>query len=391
MDNIEKDEILLQDYFDNLLSQEEQLNFEEYIVNNIELAIELGRLKNLKRSLANLPSTFSPSDSVIENIVNSLLDSDSTNENIDLDIDANLVELETEIESESQIELKQFRKEKNEKRKLKAKTKFRLKRLFFVVLFLTFLGAIGYGYDKYTKDSKTTPWQVDILNASSTVRSSSIGLNNTVKTESNEQAQIDIEAIAQIKLSNSSGMKLLSGTKSFNEIIFYSGKLIFTPKENNNLFRLKFGHVSIDSENSSFTVEKTNRTEVTVLTNYIVVRLNNFEYKIPNNYKFNIWGENEISIPIRTTTSKKLKNFVSLYAVSPSDILLKKIITSTNKGDAYTLHYMLSIVTPKYREQIIDRLQKFIPLPTTTDKIKVLMLDDEALNIWWEEVYFAAK
>ena len=52
---------------------------------------------------------------------------------------------------------------------------------------------------------------------------------------------------------------------------------------------------------------------------------------------------------------------------------------------------MLSQVTPEYRELIINKLQKLIPLPATATKEDVLMLSQDALNSWWDEIYFSTN
>jgi len=48
---------------------------------------------------------------------------------------------------------------------------------------------------------------------------------------------------------------------------------------------------------------------------------------------------------------------------------------------------MIQKVTPSNRELILEKLQKYFPLPNSISKIDILMLDNTALNTWWEEIY----
>jgi len=126
----EKEEILLHNYFDNLLSKEEQTEFEDCLLDNIDLAIELGKLKNLQRNLNNLCSNFNPPDTVIENIINSLLKNKVDSKNI----------------NPNKSDGKKVTKTKKTKRKLTQKTKYRLKQFVLILFILFFIVVLIFGY-----------------------------------------------------------------------------------------------------------------------------------------------------------------------------------------------------------------------------------------------------
>ncbi len=387
-----KDKILLHDYFDNLLSENEQKEFEEYLLDNIDLAIELGRLKNLQRNINNLSSNFSPPESVIENIINSLLENDGTTNSTLLDIDANQVESEEELESKIEEVKKGKTKKKRTREKISAKTKHKLKRLSIVFAFIIFIIALGYGYILYKKDNKTTPWQITITSLNAETQTSQINLNSSIETKNDEQIEIQITDIAKIELSGNSKIKVIAGTKSLSSIILYSGNLTFIPEFSNQLFELKFNNLILKSRDAKFSiVEIENSAKVNIITNYISILLAGMEYKIPKNFEFNIFSSNHITIPINNNTSNHFRKLIESYNILPNEVVLKKIIKTASKLDAFTLHYMLSQVTPEYRELIINKLQKLIPLPATTSKENVLMLSQEALDNWWDEIYFSTN
>ena len=390
--NNEKDKILLHDYFDNILSENEQKEFEEYLLDNIDLAIELGRLKNLQRNINNLSSNFSPPESVIENIINSLLENEEETDAIKLDIDANQINSEEELESKIEEVKKEKKKKKRERKGISPKTKFKLKRLSFIFLFIVFIASLGYGYTLYEADNKTTPWQAHFTSVDAKTKTSQINLNSFIETKENEQIEIQIPDIAKVELSGNGKIKAITGTKSLSSIILYSGNFTFTPEFNNQLFELEFNSVIFKSRDAKFSInEINNNRKVTVITNYISVILEGVEYKIPKNFEFKIFSKNEISIPINKNTSSQFKNLIESYSISSNEVILKKIIKRSTKLDGYTLLYMLSHVTPEYREQIIDKLKKLVPPPTTATKESILMLLQKPLNDWWDEIYFSAN
>ncbi len=390
--NNEKDKILLHDYFDNILSENEQKEFEEYLLDNIDLAIELGRLKNLQRNINNLSSNFSPPESVIENIIDSLLENEEDTDTIKLDIDANQIDSEEELESKIEEVKKEKKKKKRERKGISPKTKFKLKRLSFISLFIIFIAALVYGYILYETDNKTTPWQAHFTSVDANKQTSQINLNSFIETKENEQIEIQITDIAKIKLSKNGKIKAIAGTKSLSSIILYSGNFTFTPEFNNQLFELEFNKIVFKSKDAKFSItEVNNNTKVNVITNYISVILENEKLKIPKNFEFIVFSKTEISIPINKNTSNQFKNLIKSYSISLNEVVLKKIIKRSTKLDGYTLLYMLSHVTPEYREQIFNKLQRLVPPPTTATKESILMLLQKPLNDWWDEIYFSAN
>jgi hypothetical protein len=51
----------------------------------------------------------------------------------------------------------------------------------------------------------------------------------------------------------------------------------------------------------------------------------------------------------------------------------------------------LPSVTPEYRELIIEKLNNLAPIPQTTSKEKILILDQSALDDWWEEIFLSTN
>ena len=203
----EKEEILLHNYFDNLLSKDEQTEFEDCLLDNIDLAMELGKLKNLQRNLNNLPSNFNPPDVVIENIINSLLNQNLANKNID--------------SKQSKQNAKLIQEKKKIKRKLRPKTKYRLKQAALISVIVFFIVALVLGYFLIVKNSKTTPWKINNTNLEATQTNNNTSTekleeNSIFETKEGDNFLILIENSGTMNLYGRSKIKVLVGTKSLN-------------------------------------------------------------------------------------------------------------------------------------------------------------------------------
>jgi len=376
-----KDEILLHDYFDNLLTEAEQKEFEETLFDNLDLAIDLGKLKNLQRNLRNLTSQFEPSEKVIENIIDSLL------------------EEQKEVTQKDDHETNKKEKKKKSKKKkvrkgLRAKTKFRLKRILTFSLFVVAIGIIGTGYYFYQKENSSFPWKVTPISEKTSTKLQSVimdGVNShdVVSTSSNESISISILNKAIITLEEESEIEIIAGTQSSNSIRLKKGGLNFIPQSNNILFKLYCKDIVITSKNSHFEIKMKDKdnASVRVINNFIVVNANGDESKIPKNHLFRFLGSNNITIPTLVNANKSFLDLVHKYTLEPDDKTINKILSLAKKENTFTLFFMLKRVTPINRELILEKLQQYSPLPNSISKVDLLMLDNTALNTWWDEIY----
>jgi len=378
--NNNKFEILLHDYFDNLLSPEQVKEFEEYLLDNIDMAIELGKLKTLRRRLNNLPSTFSPDPIVIEHIYNSLLEGKKEEQ---------LTEVSDEVEEKVVEKSKGKKKKEKKEKRLKAKTKYRLKILFVVLFFILVIGVITRGYLYYSKKNKTTPWQVEMINVSDgNSIEKTVEVNSAVLTSENERALISIANIGKIELKGKSKILILEGTRSENKIIFSYGYLAFTPMPQNKAFLVKVKNLLLKSEQSKFKIVSTDKSyNINIETSFITILNNEHKFKIPLEHEFTLLNNNTISIPLNKKTSIRFSKLVKNYMLSGNEKTLESLIAAAGKTDVFSLHYLLYNVPPVYREKILVKLHKLFPALTESNKEKILFLDERELNFLWDELF----
>jgi len=461
-----KDEIALHDYFDDLLSPGERVEFEEILVEYIDLAIDLRKLETLRRILRNMPSTFKPNEIVMENISRTILESEemyipsdsesepkdkkskkekkekkekkkkkkkdlieesAIDENPTEDtpfeytpieesfIEENFIEedfIEEDFTEQSPTSEKpnkeKPKKERPQKKRsakkrpfgrkrfgLSGKSKFRIKRLLYFLIIFGFVGAGFSVYYLYQKIDSTFPWKVNVISESSqsnkNLLPNFISGGEQLVTYKDNFIRITVANKGFIELKGESEIVSINGTQSLNSVLLENGNLKFSPQHDNNLFQLIYNDVKILSINSEFELKAPKNTSATlnVLSNFVEIKFGDIASKIPHNHTLKIFDEYNISIPLITSSSKKFSRLISQFDFQQSDKTLRSILSLSKKENAFTLLFMLQKVTPGNKELIITKLQKFFPLPDSITKVDILLLDDEALNTWWQEIYNA--
>jgi hypothetical protein len=66
----------------------------------------------------------------------------------------------------------------------------------------------------------------------------------------------------------------------------------------------------------------------------------------------------------------------------PLDVILRE----ARKRDSLTLWHLLVRVAPEERGRVYDRLSELVPPPEGTSKLKIMQLDQAALDEWWLDV-----
>ncbi len=459
-----KDEIALHDYFDDLLSPGEKVEFEEILVEYIDLAIDLRKLKTLKRILQNLPMAFEPSEILMENISKTILEAeemyihpepesepkpkkekkekkkkkkkkDLLEESLDEEspieespieespIEDSLIEDSSVLESfieenfheESPIieepkrekpKKEKPKKEKSDKKRppkkrpvsrkrkgLRGKTKFRIKQFIYFLLSVGFVGAVLSGYYFYLQIDSTFPWKVNVISESSqpnkNLLPNFIDNNEHLVTYKDNVIRITVANKGFIELNGECEIASINGTQSLNSVLLEKGNLKFSPLQENNLFLLLYGDIKIRSVNSEFELNAPGNASATlnVFSNFVEIEVGDFINKVPYNHTIKVLDENHISIPVITSSSKRFTRLVNQFGMQQSDKTLNSILNLSKKENAFTLLFMLNKVTPGNKDLIINKLQKFFPLPDSITKVDILLLDDEALNTWWLEIY----
>ena len=457
-----KDEIALHDYFDNLLSPGERVDFEEILVEYIDLAIDLRKLTTLHRILRNLPVAFQPNESVINIITDSISErgddyippepkskpppkkekkkkkkkkknffkEDPVEESFieESPLEESFVEegfieespLEESFVEESFIDespleesfieekpVKESRsKEKPDKKRpvkkrsarrkskgLRAKTKFRIKQFFYFLIFLVFVGVAFSVFYFYQKIDNTFPWKVNVISESSQpdkkLLPNFISEDEQLVTYKNNFIRITVANKGFIELKGECEIASIKGTQSNNSISFIKGDLKFSPLHDNDLFQLEYNDVTIRSKNSEFQIKTYDKkpTTLNILTNTIEIEYVGKVSKIPFNHTIQVLDKRNLSIPLITSSSKKYTRLVNQFNIQQNDKTIRSIINTSKKDNAFTLFFMLQNVEPLYKELIIERLQKFFPLPDSITKVNILLLDQNSLNAWWEEIY----
>lgn len=365
--------IRLHDYFDELLSPEEESDFQMLLMENRSLAIELGKLKDLKRRLKNLPLSFEPPTRIIDNITEKLLT------------------LEGKQSGPSKRKIPEQIKPKLKKVKNRSNNKTLINILIIIIIVI--LGG-GGGYYFYSMNKSTTPWRMVTVSGKATIANSvqaidQISENQILQLSDDGESSIYMQDQGIIKIDGKTEIEIIKANKNSNTLNFNYGKLEYIPKPNSGEFNIFVKNFIISSDNSKFTVssDKLGDYTIGVLSNYLSVQFSGISYRFAHDHKVKIIAEQVIQIPQNINTNKNFINLINEYNFNKETKTLNKIMSSATKSDALTLHFLLSEVDPAQREQVINRLNEIIPLPYGVTESDILILNQKMLDKWWDKIY----
>lgn len=365
--------IKLHDYFDGLLSPEEEGDFQTLLMDNRSLAIELGKLKDLKRRLKNMPLSFEPPVRIIDNITEKLLT----------------------LEGKEPPKVRRKEPE-NLKPRLKPAKKKSGSKLFvsiFLILIIVILGGVG-GYYFYNINKSTTPWRIvtlsgDVKIGSSGQSGNQIFENQIFQLSDDGESDIYLGDEGVLKFIGKSEFEILSASNVSNTIKFSYGFLEYIPKPNSIDLEVIINDFKVKSNNAKFKISTDELGDYTaeVLNNFVVIEFNEKQYRFAHDYRVKIVADQVIRTPYFIKTKPAFIKLLQDFDYNKEPKLLKRIISQAEKGDALSLHFLLSQVKPADRELIITKLEQLVSLPYGVAESEILILNQEMLNKWWDKIY----
>ncbi len=211
----------------------------------------------------------------------------------------------------------------------------------------------------------------------------------TFELSEDGESVIYVQDQGTILVKGKSKLEILNAGKGINSICFYNGSIEYIPKPMNDKFQIVKNDLVITSENSKFRIfsDELGDFHLEILSNYLQIEFKKELYRFAHDYVVKIEADNVIRTPYSNKTTTSFIKLLSDYDYNHDSKTLIKIINSAAKNDALTLHFLLSQVAPAKRELIIDKLQSIIPLPYGVNKSNILILNQQMMNKWWDEIY----
>lgn len=365
--------IKLHDYFDGLLSPEEEGDFQTLLMDNRSLAIELGKLKDLKRRLKNMPLSFEPPGRIIDNITEKLLT--------------------LECKNSQKLRRKEPQKIKPKLKPTKKKSGSKVLVSVILILIIVVLGGAG-GYYFYNMNKSTTPWRIVTLSGEVKIGSSGqsgnqISENQIFQLSDEGESDIYLGDEGVLKIIGKSEFEILSASNVSNTIRFNYGLLEYIPKPNSIELETVLNDFKVKSNNAKFRISTDELGDYTaeVLNNFVVIEFREKHYRFAHDHRVKIVADQIIRTPYFINTNSNFIKLLQDFDYNKEPKLLKNIISRAEKVDALSLHFLLSQVKPADRELIISKLEELVPLPYGVAESEILILNQEMLNKWWDKIY----
>ena len=347
-----------------------------------ETEVELvGQLKNLYKEIK-----------ADKNILNEAL-------NEIKEIRAAEIKEEAELEIERKEEIKEIEKaiEKGKKENLKRekvwkgyRPAFYINKKFALIAVIPLIIFLGIQFA-----SSSQRWSVTIESGAPLINdepiSSSVNLSDgdIIRTDSLSAAKIIINQIGEISVFGSTKFKRLN-EKNSGELL--KGKISIVAESSEDVLNIKIPEVTIENygQVAAYSVETDQRgNSVIELENgWLKVYSDKNEVVIAPNYKLNIFPRSGAGIPYHSQNTFEYVTILDEYLFGGKrDVTLNRLLNSSSNNETITLWNLLLRVKPgQQTENVYYRLYELAPHSGAINKVDVLLLDSDILNLWLEEI-----
>lgn len=363
--------IMIDDYFDSLLDDDQKIIFEEYLNNSEEVSELYNKLVALSQKYKFVADDISPTKDILEDIQTSLIDF-------------------SEIEKQKILRLKEISEEVKQSKpfigkRIKSNKQFDYnKRYAFIPVVLIFIVFIFIGISNLF--SSNTPWKISDFNGLVFVNGKNsildIQKGDIVLTDKESMAKLKVPDTGEIVLESNSGLMLLEGNNDKNIIRFDEGKIdVYTVVPFPNLV-IRAGNTDIIDHTAKYSVERNSREiKISVFQGNVEIKSAS-NFFLTDNYQC-IISKGKNGLPTRIDVSPQYQALANFPAQNGN---LDSLLSLSTEKDWLTLFHLIKFGDKKNREQIFNRLNELFPLPEGILKTQILNLEKGALENWFNNI-----
>ena len=337
--------------------------------------------------LQSLPNEIQPEENLLDSIL------DEINE-------LRFKELsKKELDEEQQQELRDLerkRKEGRKKSKAEKKVVYKKGKVFntsdsIVISILLLISLVSYVLYSITS---TNEWKLSSLsgnplkNKVPIVEAEELVPGDMIATDESSSASINILDIGRINIFENTSFKRL---KSDNNGELIKGKLnVNTAGANENLY-IKVPDAVIEDLyiGTSYSVEVDSKGNSLILLEKGWLRVGSGDDEIifPAKYNLKISNGSRVGLPYYSKSGINLISLFEDYLFNGNEnTTLERIIESSTVKEAIVLWNLIRRVKPDQRSYVYDKLYKLIPHTEIITKKDILSLDQDKLQIWFDEI-----
>lgn len=377
---------LMDDYLDNLLSDKTRKEFEESIEYCPEEKTLLLKQRQLKKRLNDLPLSFTPPESIFNELKNSLLEIDTTeiNSTANFSKPTSLTDDDVQQESDSG--------EKRSAKKKKYKTS-RATNLFWTTLSILIISVI-IGYYYIYVYNNTAPWKFNLLGGTATInqnfseRSNIYSGDNIILSEV-AHAKMALPARFELELFGNSKITILDTRATSNKINLIDGSFNFNSLNSESNFIVQRGNFTIEEKSGqyAFTMDEYGNINLSVDKGVIELNHSNFNFRVASKYSLSIIEDSYCTIPLHENATYNFKHSIDRLNSNVNDIAaLSTAMLESKQTDQLTLLRIMELVAIDKRELLYQKISNIFPPPSGVTKQGILESNKRMLEKWWSEI-----
>ena len=242
-------------------------------------------------------------------------------------------------------------------------------------------------------------WNVKPLTGNSKIAESlngnSLKIGASLETDENSRAEIEVADIGQVEVAPNSLVRLVNSTKSEHRLSLERGRLsarIYAPPR---LFVVDTpSAVAVDLGCAyDLDVDEEGNSRLHVTSGYVALEREGLESIVPAGAICFTKRGKGLGTPFAETASQEFREELRKFDFDNGGIRsLAKIIKLAKARDTLSLWHLISRVSKKNREKVLDKTLIFVKLPEGVTRKGILRLDKNMLeklrfeleNLWYE-------
>lgn len=237
--------------------------------------------------------------------------------------------------------------------------------------------------------SESTEWSVKILSGKSITENDKLEVGETLATDANSRASVQVANIGQVEIEPNSRLQLVKTEATEHRLSLEEGKmsaLILAPPR---LFVVDTPSAVAVDLGCAYTLEvdKEGNSKLHVTSGYVALERDGRESIVPFGAMAITKKGKGLGTPFYEDVSaefqKALYKFDFEHGSSKS---LQMILTMAREKDSLTLWHLLPKTNGVERERVFKTLNKFVKLPEGVNKEGILNLDQKMLEEWRKEI-----
>lgn len=221
-----------------------------------------------------------------------------------------------------------------------------------------------------------------------------IKIGDYLETDNDSRAKIRVGSIGEVEVDPQSRVKLIETKPDEHRLALDKGKIHATIWAPPRLFFVETPSATAVDLGCMYTLEVDDNgsTYLYVTSGWVALENNGQEAIIPTGAMCETHKSSGTGTPYFKDADKKFINTLKLFDEGNRDIeIINALLKTSSKDDMLSLWHIIPKVDEKSRSEIFTLMKKFVEIPRSIKKEKIISADKTSLDELWEVLGFGSK